>query len=120
MLPFYMYADMPKLSEHKIVAQIDTDALVYNYHKLCTMTPSARHICVVKADAYGHVADICVPALLEAGSDFFAVSCIEEAISVRKICREYGSCADILILGYTDPSQVSVLIENDIIQTPIR
>lgn len=117
MLPFYMYTDMPKLSEHKVVAQIDTDALVYNYRKLFDITPTARHICVVKADAYGHVADICVPALLDAGCDFFAVSCIEEALSVRKICREYGSDADILILGYTDPSQADALAQNDIIQT---
>jgi alanine racemase len=117
MLPFYMYTDMPKLSEHKVVAQIDTDALVYNYRKLCNMTPDVHHICVVKADAYGHVTDICVPALLEAGCDFFAVSCIEEAISVRKICREYGSDADILILGYTDPSQAGALARNEIIQT---
>lgn len=117
MLPFYMYTDMPKLSEHKVVAQIDTDALVHNYRKLCAMTPDARHICVVKADAYGHVTDICVPALLDAGCDFFAVSCIEEAIAVRKICREYGSGADILILGYTDPAQAGALARNGIIQT---
>jgi hypothetical protein len=62
-------------------AEIDTHALQYNYKLLCSLTPGTRHICAVKADAYGHVADICVPVLCEAGCDFFAVSCIEEAIT---------------------------------------
>lgn len=117
MLPYYMYDDMPKLSEHKTVAEISINALKYNYRLLTDVTGAPRRICVVKADAYGHVADICVRALVAEGCDFFAVSCIEEAISVRNICNDEGSSAEILILGYTDCRQARALCENNVIQT---
>ena len=116
MYPFYLYTDMPKLTEHKVIAEIDTDALRKNYRTLAAMTEGTRHICVVKADAYGHTCEICVPVLLDAGCDFFAVSCIEEALVVRKICQEQQKNADILILGYTDHRQAEVLASNNIIQ----
>lgn len=117
MYPFYLYTDMPKLTEHKVIAEIDTAALKSNYLTLAGLTPGTRHICVVKADAYGHTCEICVPTLLDAGCDFFAVSCIEEALVVRKICRENQKHADILILGYTDCRQAIELASNGIIQT---
>jgi alanine racemase len=60
-----------------------------------------------------------VGILLDAGCRFFAVSCIEEAISVRRICEEREIDAEILILGYTDLTQAKVLAENNIIQTII-
>ncbi len=119
MQSFYPYSTLPHFEDHKIVAEIDTEALVENYRKLCLLTPNVRHICVVKAEAYGHVCRICVPALLKEGCDFFAVSCIEEALDVRRICREERAEADILILGYTDPAQAPALAEHDIIQTAL-
>lgn len=119
MLPYYLYSSLPPLSDHKVFAQIDVEALVYNYKLLCSYTKGTHHICVVKADAYGHVSDVCTSALLDAGCRFFAVSCIEEAISVRKVCREKETDADILILGYTDCRQAALLSENDIIQTAL-
>ena len=117
MLPTYLYSDLPKLREHKLYAEIDAEALIYNYKLLCAATRGTHHICVVKADAYGHAADICVRALLSAGCRFFAVSCIEEAISVRAICNNENIDAEVLILGYTDPTQAHLLCENNIIQT---
>jgi len=119
MQPYYLYSDLPRLGEHKAWAEIDTAALSYNYKLLCSLTPGVRHICAVKADSYGHISDICVRVLLRNGCDFFAVSCVEEAISVRKICAFENKDADILILGYTDPRQVPLLIENNIIQAVI-
>ena len=117
MLPTYLYSDLPKLREHKLYAEIDTEALIYNYKLLSAATRGTHHICVVKADAYGHAADICVRALLSAGCRFFAVSCIEEAISVRAICNNENIDAEVLILGYTDPTQAHLLCANNIIQT---
>lgn len=117
MLPYYLYSSLPPLSDHKVYAEIDTEALIYNYKLLCSYTKGTHHICVVKADAYGHVSDLCAAALLEAGCRFFAVSCIEEALSVRRVCREASVDANILILGYTDCRQAALLAENNIIQT---
>ena len=116
---FRIYSDAPSVLAPKVHAEIDVCALKNNYKTLRDMAPNARKICVVKADAYGHTAAICVPALLEEGCDFFAVSCIEEAVAVRMLCREAGSCADVLILGYTDCSLANLLSEYDIIQTAV-
>ncbi len=113
----HLYDPFPDLEQHKIVAEIDKTALSHNYFILRSLAKSSEPICVVKADAYGHVADICVRVLLSEGCRFFAVSCIEEAILVRKICIEERKNAKILILGYTDPALASVLCKHDIIQT---
>jgi alanine racemase len=84
---------MPKTDTRRNVCVVDTGALKHNYNLLSAMSKTARPISVVKADAYGHTVEICVPVLLSLGCDFFAVSCTEEAIAVRKICRR----ADCLI-----------------------
>ena len=118
-MSYRLYDGYKDLARHKIVAEISTDALAHNYSLLCAHTPNCEHICVVKADAYGHVADICVRELLSLGCTFFAVSCIEEAIDVRNICREEGVEARVLILGYTDPMLARELCDYDIIQTLI-
>ena len=85
-------------------AEIDICALENNYRacieKLQQSAPNTRVIAVVKADGYGHGANTCVCTLLDAGCDFFAVSCLEEAYPVR---NQAGDNADILILGYTMP-----------------
>ena len=102
-------------------ARVDLGALKHNYRVLCDelrkKNPALRPIAVVKADAYGHGAPECVRALLAVGCDLFAVSCIEEAIAVRATCREQKKPADVLILGYTKPTQAVALAENDLIQS---
>jgi len=80
-------------------------------------SPTTRILAVVKAEAYGHGAPECVRALLEEGCDFFAVSCIDEAVAVRVVCDGAHRPADILILGYTHPSLASHLARFNIIQT---
>ena len=78
--------------------------------------PKARMIAVVKADGYCHSNEICIPAFLDGGCDFFAVASLDEAISVREIADRYGKHPDILILGYTMPIDASFLGRYDIIQ----
>ena len=66
-------------------------------------------MCVVKADAYGHSAELCVPALYEAGARSFAVSSIEEAEQIYAILDAKNCVAEsILILGYTPPESENV------------
>jgi len=119
MHPSYLYDTMPKTDTRRNFCVVDTDALRTNYTLLSDMSKGSRPISVVKADAYGHTSEICVPVLLSLGCDFFAVSCTEEATSVRKLCRREGKDADVLILGYTDPSDVQFLSQNNIIQTAV-
>ncbi len=102
-------------------AEIDLGALQNNFRacldKIHATSPTSRILAVVKADAYGHGDYHCVHALLDAGCDFFAVSCIEEALQVRWVCKDEKKEADILILGYTTPKCVRELVENDLMQT---
>ena len=102
-------------------AEIDLSALGQNFEaclqRIQTTAPTARILAVVKADAYGHGTEPCVRALLGAGCDFFAVSCIEEALAVRSVCQDEKKEADILILGYTTPKYARELVENNLIQT---
>ncbi len=114
---YKLYSSLPIYSRHKTWAEINLEALRHNYRLLKKHIGTARMICVLKADAYGHGADSCARALLGEGCDFFAVSCIEEAVALREVCTELGKKADILLLGYTLPYSASVLAETDIIQT---
>lgn len=94
-------------------AEIDLDALAYNYHKLRErMGANAKYMGVVKADAYGHGA-VRVARKLEAlGADYLAVSNLEEAQELR----HNGLKLPILLLGYTPADMTEVLIANDIAQ----
>lgn len=97
---------------HRAWAEINLDALVHNFKIIRSMT-DAKIFSVVKADAYGHSAKAIARALDEAGTDFFAVSNIEEA----KELREIGITKPILVLGYTPASLAYELSEYDITQT---
>ncbi len=117
---YRLYSGLPQLEQEKNRAEIDLDALRYNYRYLLSLARaedrSVRFIAVVKAEAYGHGAPGCVSALLDEGCDFFAVSSVDEAVAVRKICDQRQKNADILILGYTSPALTFQLVRYDIIQ----
>ena len=114
------YSTLPVLSAHKAWAEVSPDALIRNYRFLADLmkqkNPRARMITVVKADGYCHSNEICIPAFLEAGCDFFAVSSIEEGIAVREIAERENHHPEILILGYTPPEEALSLARYDIIQ----
>ncbi len=119
--PIYrLYSSLSESEPDKIRAEVSLGALRRNYRALLSEirreTPKVRPIAVVKAEAYGHGTPACVDALLEEGCDFFAVSCINEALAVRQTCDNAGKHADILILGYTDPKEVLLLAEAHLLQ----
>ena len=77
-------------------AQIDLNALQYNYNVVKSMiNPKSKIMCVVKADAYGHGAKRLSKEFSKLGADWFAVSNLEEAMQIRKA----GVNKPILILG---------------------
>ena len=66
-------------------ADIDLDCIAHNYRELKSrLTPGYRTMAVVKADAYGHGDGYVSRALQREGADWFAVSNINEAISLRR------------------------------------
>lgn len=97
---------------HRTWAEIDVDALVHNFEIIKKEADGAKLMAVVKADAYGHSARIVAPVLEQHGADAFAVSNIEEAITLRGC----GITRPILILGYTPVSMAAQLYLNDISQ----
>ena len=94
-------------------AQVDLDALDHNIREIrSAIAPSAKLMCVIKADGYGHGA---VPLAKEseaAGADWFAVSNLEEAQELR----EAGIQKPILILGFTPDSDARLLAQMEISQ----
>jgi alanine racemase len=68
---------------------------------------------VVQADAYGHGAEKVSAALEGCGTDWLAVSNLEEALSLR----ENGAKRPILIFGYTPPEYAGLMSRNNISQT---
>lgn len=94
-------------------AEIDLSALEHNINEISSrMYDNAQIMAVIKADAYGHGEGDVLKKLWESGIKYFAVSNLDEAISVRKHCPD----AEILILGYTPPEYAHELENNNIIQ----
>ena len=95
-------------------AEIDLDALAYNYRRARELTgPKVKYLGVVKADAYGHGAVQISRKLEELGADYLAVSSLDEARELR----HGGIRMPILILGHTPPDMVPQLIQYNITQT---
>jgi alanine racemase len=98
--------------EHHTWAEIDLDALTENFRIIQKRAGDMPLCAVVKADSYGHGAVPCAKALAEAGTAWFAVSCLGEALELRR--AELSQ--PILILGHTEPSFARALIEHHITQ----
>ena len=95
-------------------AEISLDNLRHNYEAIRKSLPAGcRFLGVVKADAYGHGALPVSRLLQEAGADYLAVSCLDEALELRR----GGITMPILILGHTPQEYTGTLIEENITQT---
>ena len=95
-------------------AEISLPNLRHNYEAIRAALPAGcRFLGVVKADAYGHGALPVSRLLQEAGADYLAVSCLDEALELRR----GGITMPILILGHTPPEYTGLLIEEDLTQT---
>lgn len=98
----------PILEKH-CWAEIDLDALRHNF-AFIKQTVGGPVCAVVKADAYGHGDIVVARVLQQEGAAAFAVSCLAEA----KRLRRQGITVPVLILGYADPEEASVLAREEI------
>lgn len=103
------------LPTHKVWAEISKGALVHNFELIRSLVPDprVRVMPVVKADAYGHGVELCVPLLEEAGADILAVATLEEGLELRAL----GSRSDILIFGTSPLEALPYLKEKALIQS---
>lgn len=94
--------------------EISRSALIHNLDELYRILPDESSImAVVKADAYGHGAVMTASWLEEEGITDFAVATLWEGAELR----EGGIAGNILILGYTNPTDWPLVAEYDLIQT---
>ena len=95
-------------------AEIDLGNIEHNYRVIRENIPAGcKFLGVVKADAYGHGAVPVASCLEAAGADYLAVSCLDEALELRR----GGIRMPVLILGHTPPEYTGVLIDQDLTQT---
>ena len=96
--------------------ELDMAALAHNVCLLRKRLPDTCELmAVVKANAYGH-GDLAVARALNGmGVSRFAVATLEEALRLRR----GGVHGEILILGYTDPPDASLLARYHLTQTVV-
>ena len=92
-------------------AEIDLDAIRANIRALMAiLSPGARFMAVVKADAYGHGAVEVARAAVEAGAWGVGVATAEEGVLLRRA----GLTAPVLLLGPTPPGEAATAVEHDL------
>jgi len=94
-------------------AEVDLDKLAHNMREIKRVSESKDIIAVIKADGYGHGALDIAPTLLENGATRIAVAVLSEAIELRR----GGIEQSIMVLGFTPPSLIDMLLRYDIEQT---
>lgn len=92
--------------------EVDLDNISYNYELIKRKANGAMICPVIKDDAYGHGAVKLGLLYEKLGCDYFAVSCINEALELRN----GGIKKPILILGYTDIEYAKQLHDYEITQ----
>lgn len=98
---------------HRAWAEISLRDLAHNIDAVRSRLPEKTQLmAVVKANAYGHGDEAVCRKLSEMGVEWFAVSNLEEALSVRRVCPH----AEIFILGYTPPECAADIARHNIIQ----
>lgn len=96
--------------------EIDLKAIRHNVNELLSLLEDkSQFMAVVKADAYGHGAVELAKMLNQMDITSFAVATLGEAIELR----ENGIVGNILILGYTEPTQAYLLKQYHLIQTVV-
>ena len=93
----------------RTVLTVDLDKLKENYTNIRKFLKGMEVFAVIKADAYGTGAEKAAEALLEAGVDGFAVSCLSEAMELLKYSKP------VHILGAVFDFELDTAIDHHII-----
>lgn len=88
---------------------IDSEALQYNLNRVKQLSPTAKIVSMVKANAYGHGVKDCLAAL--ANTDAFGVACLAEAIEIRELGYQQPIT---LIEGIFSAEEMQIVIDQNI------
>src|SRR5262249_42887387 len=92
-------------------AVIDAAALRHNFALVrARAATGVKVLSMVKADGYGHSARLVAPVLAAAGTDWFGVATLDEALELRAA----GVRQPILLLTGARRADVPVILENDL------
>jgi len=94
-------------------AEISAPALAHNIRVLNEVVGDARFCAVVKANGYGHGAQLAAKAALDGGADSLAVAIVDEGIELRGA----GISAAILLLAEIPPETIRDALENELTLT---
>ncbi len=109
-----MPTELPPNEQRPTWAEIDLDALAYNFHSIKKFVGGdVSFMAVVKADAYSHGAVKCASRLQQEGVDWLGVATLEEGLELRS----HGITLPILCFGGVWPGQAAAFIETNI--TPV-
>lgn len=98
-------------------AEIDLNNLAANFNQIKRrVTPAARVMAVLKANAYGHGAIECAQRLSREGADWFGVALPEEGIQLR----EAGIKEPILCLAGYWPGQAAACVQHQLTSVVYR
>lgn len=94
-------------------AEVDLDALVYNYRKIKECSGDKKILAVVKANAYGHGAVEISRELEKLGVDYLGVAILPEGIQLRNA----GCSRPILLLNGIFRGEAGYVLEHNL--TPV-
>jgi alanine racemase len=100
-------------SQGRTWVEVNINALANNVAEIRRTARGKEIIAVVKANAYGHGDTLLCTELKKLGINFFAVSCIDEALHIKEVVGD----SDILIFGFTEASRLKEAAENNFILT---
>ncbi|MFT5259714.1 MAG: alanine racemase [Saprospiraceae bacterium] len=99
--------------QHRVWAEIHASAAKHNLAAVKKLTPSAKLMAVLKADAYGHGQQF-MANTFDNGIDAIAIATIEEGVRLR----ELGCIQPIVCLsGLIDPTQLALCTLHNITPT---
>lgn len=106
--------EQPRISGRPTWAEIHLDNLAANFKQIRKfVSPAARIMAVVKADAYGHGAVECGRRLAQEGADWFGVAIPEEGMQLRAA----GITQPVLCLGGFWADQAAACLQHRL--TPV-
>src|ERR1700752_856723 len=109
--------DQTLLARRPTWTEIDLNNLAANFNRIKQrVTPAARVMAVLKANAYGHGAVECAKRLSRTGADWFGVALPEEGIELR----EAGIQEPILCLAGYWPGQAAACIQHQLTSVVYR
>ena len=94
-------------------AEISASAIAHNVRAIKAVVGDSLLCAVVKANAYGHGAELAARSALVGGADLLAVAIVDEGIELR----ELGVTAPILLLAEVPSDALSDALANDLTLT---